>query len=81
MWLRLAVITAQDQAASLRWTNSALKLLDQVKTTQSLHSRHDGIRGGVPGSSPVWSWYLRLTYPNWAAKFLADALMETEAAL
>jgi hypothetical protein len=35
----------------------------------------------MPGSSPVWSWYLRLTYPNWAAKFLADALMETEAAL
>ncbi|MFP6647025.1 MAG: beta-L-arabinofuranosidase domain-containing protein [Candidatus Latescibacterota bacterium] len=81
LWLRLAVITAQDQAASLRWTNSALKLLDQVKATQSLRSRHDGIRGGVPGSSPVWSWYLRLTYPNWAAKFLADALMETEAAL
>lgn len=78
LWLRLAGVDAADPATSLRWTNSALKLLDAVKATQAIHSRHDGIRGGVPGSSPVWGWYLRLTYPNWSAKFLADALMELE---
>ncbi len=71
----------QQPASSLRWLNSALKLLDQVKATQSVGSRHAGIRGGVPGSNPIWGWYLRLTYPNWAAKFFADALMETEGVL
>ena len=75
LWLRLAQIDAAQPAQALRWTNSALKLLDQVKETQSLHSRHPGVRGGVPGSAPCWGWYLRLTYPNWAAKFFADALM------
>ena len=34
-----------------------------------------GIRGGVKGSDPVWGSYLWLRYPNWAAKFGADALM------
>jgi hypothetical protein len=77
LWLCLANIDAQIPTRSLRWTNSALKLLDQVKATQTLRSRHSGIRGGVPGSNPVWGWYLRLTYPNWAAKFFADALLET----
>ena len=79
LWLRLAGVSPRK--SSYRWTNSALKMLDQVKGTQSLRSRHSGIRGGVPGSSPIWGWYLRLTYPNWAAKFLADALMETEVVL
>lgn len=75
LWLRWAALEADTPAEALRWTNSALKLLDQVKATQSLRTRHDGIRGGIPGSSPAWGWYLRLTYPNWAAKFFADALM------
>lgn len=81
LWLRLAGTDRADPAASLRWTNSALKLLDAVKATQVIRSRHDGIRGAVPGSSPVWGWYLRLTYPNWAAKFLADGIMELEQVL
>ncbi len=81
LWLRFAHVDKQQPASSLRWLNSALKLLDQVKATQSVGSRHAGIRGGVPGSNPIWGWYLRLTYPNWAAKFFADALMETEGVL
>ncbi len=33
------------------------------------------IRGGIRGSDPIWQRYMFLRYPNWAAKFFADALM------
>jgi len=45
-----------------------------------LMARHDirnpdpRLRGGVPGSWPVWGDYGRLTILNWATKFLVDAL-------
>jgi uncharacterized protein YyaL (SSP411 family) len=32
-------------------------------------------RGAISGSYPIWGGYLRYTFPNWAAKFFADALM------
>lgn len=31
--------------------------------------------GGVAGSTPIWGRYSRFEYPNWAAKFFADALI------
>ncbi len=33
------------------------------------------MRGGIAGSAPIWGDYSRFEYPNWAAKFFADALM------
>ncbi len=33
------------------------------------------VRGAVPGSFPAWGSYQRFAYPNWAAKFFADALL------
>jgi hypothetical protein len=33
------------------------------------------VRGGVPGSFPIWGGYGTYEYLNWAAKFLADALL------
>lgn len=32
-------------------------------------------RGAISGSYPIWGGYLRYTFPNWPAKFFADALM------
>jgi hypothetical protein len=32
-----------------------------------------GVRGAIKGSDPIWGGYLTLRYPNWAAKFAADA--------
>jgi hypothetical protein len=46
-----------------------------------LMSRHDiantdaSLRGGVPGSWPVWGDYGKYTILNWATKFFADALL------
>ncbi|PWG62678.1 prenyltransferase/squalene oxidase repeat-containing protein [Sediminicurvatus halobius] len=31
--------------------------------------------GGIAGSAPIWGRYSRFEYPNWAAKFFADALL------
>ena len=73
VWLKLYRLTGDA-----RLVNAALKLIDQVKSTQRLGSRHPGIRGAVAGSYPLWGGYERFGYPNWAAKFLADAIMLQE---
>ncbi|MGH7681806.1 MAG: hypothetical protein ACRENN_07445 [Candidatus Eiseniibacteriota bacterium] len=50
------------------------------RVNRYLMARHDirnadpRLRGGVPGSWPVWGDYARLSLVNWGAKFLADAL-------
>jgi hypothetical protein len=38
------------------------------------------LRGAVKGSQPAWGEYLRLKCPNWAAKFLVDAVLRLEDA-
>jgi uncharacterized protein YyaL (SSP411 family) len=32
-------------------------------------------RGAISGSYPIWGGYQRFVFPNWAAKFFADALL------
>lgn len=64
-----------------RFLNGALKMLDLVMATQILDSPNLGIRGGIAGSYPLWGRYIRYGYPNWAAKFFADALMLLENAM
>lgn len=69
-WTRLA----QDGGApELR--ENARRAVEYVKRTQRLDDGHDAVRGGIAGSSPIWGDYSRFEYPNWAAKFFADALM------
>ena len=51
-----------------------------LRINRYLMARHDirnpdlRLRGGVPGSWPVWGDYGRLRILNWATKFLVDAL-------
>ncbi len=49
--------------------------LAYLKTTQRLDHTDAAVRGGIAGSAPIWGDYSRFEYPNWAAKFFADALM------
>jgi len=70
IWLKLF-----EQTGDIRYLNAALKINDNVKSTQDLGSRNGGIRGGIKGSQPIWGKYIRYGYPNWAAKYFADALM------
>jgi hypothetical protein len=69
-WTRLA----QDGGApELR--EHAQRSIEYVKRTQRLDDADDVVKGGIAGSSPIWGDYSRFEYPNWAAKFFADALM------
>jgi len=36
--------------------------------------KHQWRSGALPGSSPIWGAYLPFRFPNWAAKFLLDAV-------
>jgi uncharacterized protein YyaL (SSP411 family) len=56
------------------------KLIEDVANmqTQLAHlgaGASDPIVGAVPGSFPIWGQYMRFCFPNWAAKFLLDALL------
>jgi hypothetical protein len=63
----------------VRFANAAFKAIDEVKRAQSLDSRSEGIRGGVPGSAPIGGAYIPSAFPNWAAKFFIDALCAKRA--
>jgi hypothetical protein len=54
----------------------AQKLLDFVLGVQNLSSDDINRKGAIPGSSPVSGGYHPYQYPNWAAKFTADAIMK-----
>ena len=57
-----------------RFRNGAYKTLEFVRRTVSLDGPR-GVRGGVKGSFPVNGGYCWWEFPNWAAKFLLDALL------
>jgi hypothetical protein len=59
----------------LRIVNAAARLVDCICATQSLSHPIAALEGAVGGSSPIWGPYLRLRYPNWAAKYHCDALI------
>ena len=70
VWLRLS-----ELAGDSRYSRAARRVNRYLCGTQSLGSSHPGVRGGVKGSDPIWAWYGRYQFLNWAAKFLADSLM------
>jgi hypothetical protein len=70
VWLRLFELTAAE-----RYLDAAARALGYLKRTQDLTSTDPGVRGGIKGSQPLWGDYAAYDYPNWAAKFFADALM------
>ncbi|MGM0715959.1 MAG: prenyltransferase/squalene oxidase repeat-containing protein [Halobacteriota archaeon] len=70
IWLRLYRLTGErDYLFAVR------QAIEFLKRRQSLDGAKD-IRGGVPGSYPIFGKYMFLRYPNWAAKFFVDALLE-----
>lgn len=71
VWTRLHRLTGDP-----RFRRAARRLLLGVKAAQVLATRHPGIHGGLAGSRPLGGGYVPFAYPNWAAKFLADALLE-----
>lgn len=70
IWLRLAELKQDLDLRSV--ADDAIRFnLSVINTTH----RDPGIRGGIKGSQPLDGGYMRYRYPNWAAKFFADAIM------
>jgi len=54
---------------------AADRLTDFLKALQSLDARDENVNGAIAGSFPIFGNYMRGGYPNWATKYLLDALM------
>ncbi len=70
VWMKLYEITG-----NLGYLESAFRMLNFIKTLQNIKIKKKGIRGGIKGAFPTYGSYSMFKYPNWAAKFFADALM------
>jgi hypothetical protein len=78
--LAICLLIHEGRQADLRLVSAAARMVDRVCDTQRLgEGVPAGLRGAVAGSSPLWGAYMRLRYPNWAAKYLADALRRLSA--
>jgi len=87
---KFACLTGNCQMASIwykmseyfedeRLLATANKALDYVLKTHDIDTKNENIRGAVKGSHPIWGNYAPLAYPNWATKFLIDALLIRES--
>lgn len=62
-------------APNARYRAAADALIAALKGTQVLGRAPSNVRGALPGSFPMHSGYLANGFPNWGAKFFADALL------
>ena len=69
-WTRLAQVAG---LADLR--ENARRAIGFVKRHQRVKDADPVVRGAIAGSTPIWGRYSMFEFPNWAAKFFADALM------
>ncbi|MEO5333932.1 MAG: hypothetical protein H7839_18110, partial [Magnetococcus sp. YQC-5] len=70
IWTRAFRITGDPS-----FQHAARQGIHFLKKTHIINGRQDPADGGIAGSLPFWGAYSRFEYPNWAAKFFADALM------
>lgn len=70
VWQRLARL---DGDSAMR--NAVERALDYIKRNHRLDGDGSPRDGAVAGSAPIWGRYSMFEFPNWAAKFFADALM------
>ena len=73
--IAICLLVLEEQAPDLRLVNGAAKLVDYVCSCQRTNIPKSGLRGGIAGSKPIWGKYMMMRYPNWVAKYHADALM------
>lgn len=68
--LRLGALTGDR-----KYIHAAEHLIAQVAATQSVQDPGQQYHGAISGSYPIYGAYAPLQYPNWATKFLVDALI------
>jgi hypothetical protein len=57
------------------YLNTADLVLSATKRTQIVDTTLQDIKGSLSGTFPIYKGYVSNGYPNWATKFLADALL------
>jgi len=57
------------------YRETADRLVNFLKAVQRIDTGRDGIDGALSGSFPIMGDYMSAGYPNWATKYLLDALM------
>lgn len=72
-------ITGNFQIAHclMRWyeKNNDLRLLNAASKLIEYSVKSQSSSGAIPGSKPFWGQYMMFRYPNWSAKFCADAIL------
>jgi hypothetical protein len=71
LWLRIYQTGGEQD-----YYDGASKLIKFVASTQDVQTTDPNLYGAIAGSSPVYGSYERLKYPNWAAKFYLDAVIQ-----
>ncbi len=74
-WLRV-----YERGGDPRYLNVAAKALDEVCRRQRLRPGRR-LHGAIAGSHPLYGCYLTMRYPNWAAKFFVDAMLDFQRRL
>jgi Squalene-hopene cyclase C-terminal domain len=69
-WTRIA-----QEAGSTEMHDTARRAIAFVKRHQRINDPDPIVRGAIAGSAPIWGRYSMFEFPNWAAKFFADALI------
>ena len=62
------------------YRGAADRLTDFLKALQALDAPDENVNGALAGSFPLFGDYMRGGYPNWATKYLLDALMSQQQA-
>ena len=75
-WLRI-----YERTDDPRFLNVAVKAVEFVLRRQRWSPGNSAVHGAIAGSSPLFGPYLRLRYPNWAAKFFVDAATDVHDVL
>ncbi len=71
IWFRLHKLTGETG-----YVDAALRANRYLMARQDICTTNPGIRGAIKGSYPIQGEYIRDAFPNWAAKFFADSLMQ-----
>lgn len=70
VWMALYRDSGADE-----WRSWAERAIELTKASQLLNSPNPGLRGGIPGTTPMWGWYNDGAVLSWSAKFFIDALL------
>jgi uncharacterized protein YyaL (SSP411 family) len=73
--LAYTLLRVNGLAPDARYAAAADKLIRALKHTQALAAAPASVRGALPGSYPMHAGYFPDGFPNWGAKFFADALL------